>query len=457
MKGSDKIPPMHPGDGGAAGMTSEQKRALLKELMKQRAQDNVAPAPSQAMPQATVIEPDLTQHPGYRRVMGRRLLFAQMGIRSPYLKPVEGGAGPTVRVDGRECINFTSASYLDLTRHPVVCEAAKAAIDEYGVNFSASRLIGGTRSIHLELERVIADALGVPECMVFITGFQASVSVIPCLVGSKDIVLHDALIHNSFVQGSILSLARRVPFPHNDWEALDQLLAANRSAHPRALILLEGLYTMDGDMPDLPRFIQVAKRHGAWLMIDEASSIGVLGRRGFGIGEELGIDPRDVDVWMGTLAKSFPGCGGYIGGSKELLEYLRYTAPGFLYSGAVPPPIVASVLAGWRVMREEPQRLTDLRARSKLFLECARERGLDTGLSIGVGIVPVILGSSVLAVTVGNALLEEGILAGIVVSPAVEESAARLRFFINCSHTEEQIRRTVDAVARQVERHRKES
>jgi 8-amino-7-oxononanoate synthase len=429
-------------------MTAEQKRSILKDILKQKAQ---AASSGPAAPVGE-IEYDLSRHPGYRRVAERRMLLDHAHVSSPYFKSVESWGPGTVMIDGHEYVNFATSSYLDLIRHPGVCAAAKEAIDRNGPTVSASRLVSGTCPLHLELERTIAEALRVPESICFGTGFQANLSTIPCLLGPNDIVLHDALVHNSCLQGCILSMARRLPFPHNDWAALDSLLAANRNAHPRALILIEGVYSMDGDMPDLPRFIEVAKRHRAYLMVDEAHSFGVLGRRGFGIGEEFDVPPDDVDIWMGTLDKSMAGYGGYIAGSHALVENLRWSAPGFLYSVALPPPTVAAALASFGVMREEPERLVNLRARSRFFLNYARERGLNTGLSQGICLVPIILKSSGLAVMMSNALFEAGIYAAPIIHPAVEENAARLRFFIQCSHTEEQIRYTVDTLAAQLRR-----
>ena len=429
-------------------MNPGEKRALLRDLLKQRARESSTAAPPAA------LEYDLGQHPGYLRIRDRRDLLDRLGVTWPYYRTAEGLAGPVLRIGGRDYINFTCDSYLNLTSHPAVSAAAKAAIDCDGPTVNASRIVGGTRPIHLELERAIADGIGVPQCMLFVTGFQTNVSTIPALLGAKDIVLHDSLIHSSCLQGCILSQARRVPFPHNDWRALDELLAANRNSHPRVLIILEGLYTMDGDIPDLPRFIEVAKRRKAYLMVDEASSLGVLGRRGLGIREEFDIDPRDVDIWMGTLDKAMSSCGGYIAGCGELIENLRYSAAGFLYTLGLPSASVAAALAAWRVMLDEPRRLAELRANATLFLEYARERGLDVGLSQGRCLVPIILGSSSLAIMIGNQLFEEGIYAGSILPPAVEESAARLRFFLTSGHTEEQIRHTVDTVASLAARYR---
>src|SRR5690606_27878399 len=188
------------------------------------------------------------------------------------------------------------------------------------------------RPIHRELEQAIAAMYEVDDAIVFVSGHATNVSTIGHLFGPRDLVLHDELIHNSVLQGIQLSGARRLPFGHNDWRALDHILDLQRRDFERVLIVVEGLYGMDGDFPDLPRFIEIKERHKAFLMVDEAHSIGVIGSRGYGIRDHFGIDGRDVDIWMGTLSKSMAGCGGYIAGESALVEHLKFLAPGFLYS-----------------------------------------------------------------------------------------------------------------------------
>ena len=214
-------------------------------------------------------------------------------------------------------------------------------------------------------------------------GHSTNVTVIGHLLGRNDVIVHDALIHNSIVQGAILSGARRVPFPHLDHEAAGRLLAETRPRNGRALLVIEGHYSMDGDVPDLPSFIAAARRHRAWLMVDEAHALGVLGPRGFGTADRFGVDPGEVDIWMGTLSKSLVSCGGYIAGSKELIDYLKLVAPGFVFSVGMAPPAAAAALAALEVLQREPERVRRLNDRAALFLRLAREGGLDVGGSIG--------------------------------------------------------------------------
>lgn len=236
-------------------------------------------------------------------------------------------------------------------------------------------------------------------------------------------------------------------FPHNDWHAVDDMLIEVRSNYERVVIILEGLYSMEGDIPDLKHFIELRNRHKVFLMIDEAHSIGVLGERGYGIGEHFTIHGSDVDIWMGTLSKTLASSGGYIAGSHALIENLKFSAPGFLYSVGIAPPVAAASKAAIEVMNAEPDRIVTLRNRSSLFHTLAGEQGLNTGTSDGYAIIPIILGSSLATARLSQALFKHGINVLPIIYPAVEERAARLRFFLNTSHTEEQIHNTVDILA----------
>ena len=248
------------------------------------------------------------------------------------------------------------------------------------------------------------------------------------------------LSHNSIIQGAMLSGAQRIQFPHNDVEALQRMLRSVRPRARRVLVVIEGHYSMDGDVPDLPAMVEAVRQHEAYLMVDEAHSIGVLGATGRGVAEHFGVDPSAVDIWMGTLSKTLSGCGGYIAASHDLVEYLRCSAPGFVYSVGLSPPVAAAALAALTIMRDEPERVERLNANGRLFLEAARAAGLDTGNSIGAAIVPVILGSSIRAARVSDMLFRNGINVQPILRPAVPERSARLRFFLSSLHTPEQIR-----------------
>ncbi|MBL8830577.1 MAG: aminotransferase class I/II-fold pyridoxal phosphate-dependent enzyme [Planctomycetaceae bacterium] len=329
-------------------------------------------------------------------------------------------------------------------------KAVKEAVERFGTSVSASRLVSGEKTIHRELERGIADFIGVEDTIVLVGGHSTNETTIGHLFGPGDLILHDALAHNSIIMGCKLSGARRRPFPHNDWKAVDQLLGDLRGEYRRVLIAIEGVYSMDGDVTPLPKFIEVKKRHKAFLMVDEAHSIGTMGEHGRGVSEFYKINPADVDIWMGTLSKSFGSCGGYIAGCKALVEYLKYTAPGFVYSVGLSPSNTAAALASLRVLEAEPQRVKRLHDNSKQFLELAKSKGLNTGMSKDSPVVPIIIGNSMHALMLSKQLKNRGINVQPILYPAVEEKAARLRFFITSCHTPEQIKTTVNACAEEL-------
>jgi 8-amino-7-oxononanoate synthase len=387
---------------------------------------------------------DVSKLEGFREIRMIRDAAEFLGISDPFFRVHEGIAGAETVIDGRSHVNFASYNYIGLNGHPDIVKAARAAIDRYGTSVSASRPVSGERPVHRDLEHALARVHGTEDCVVLVGGHSTNVTVIGHLLGREDVIVHDALIHNSIVQGAILSGARRVPFPHLDHEAADRLLRETRPRGGHALLVIEGHYSMDGDVPDLPAFISAARRNRAWLMVDEAHALGVLGPRGFGTADRFGIDPGEVDIWMGTLSKSLVSCGGYIAGSKDLVDFLKIAAPGFVFSVGMAPPAAAAALAALELLEREPERVRRLNDRAALFLRLAREGGLDVGGSIGASIVPIVTGSSIRAGRLAQALFDRGVNVQPILYPAVPERAARLRFFATASHTEEQIADTVD-------------
>jgi 8-amino-7-oxononanoate synthase len=387
------------------------------------------------------------EFPEYRLLQSRLEVLERNGLENPYFRVHEGVTGATARIAGRDVANFANYNYLGLSGDPRVTEAAIAAVRRFGTSVSASRVVSGERPIHRELEDELASFIGVEDCLVYIGGVTTNVSTITHLVGAGDVVLCDELLHNSAMQGALFSGAHRLTFPHNDFAAADRLLSEVRGRYRRALVVIEGVYSADGDVPDLAHAVQVKRKHEAWLMVDEAHSIGVLGATGRGLAEHAGVSPRSVDLWMGTLSKSLASVGGYIGARREVIEYLKYTAPGFVFSVGMAPSNAAAALEALRVLRQEPERVRRLRENAGLFLALARRAGLDTGSSEGTPIIPVITGDSMRAVRLSQQLLERDINVQPMVAPAVAETTARLRFFVSSSHTEEQIRHAVESVA----------
>lgn len=436
------------------GITAQLKEKLIQQSLERRLRRTNAPAP-QASVRASAdgaeaqVPEQFTRfelHPGYQQLRIMSDGAARLGVGSPFFKLHEGRAGARTRIGEREYINFSSYNYLGLSGHPAVSAAAKAAIDRYGTSVSASRPVSGERPVHRELEQALAQAYGTQDAIVYVSGHATNVTTIGHLFGPKDLILHDEWIHNSALQGCLLSGARRLSFPHNDLAALDALLAQQRRQFERVLVVVEGIYSMDGDYPDLPQLIDIKRRHKAFLMVDEAHSFGVMGATGLGIREHFGLSGGDVDIWMGTLSKSLAGCGGYICGDAALVEHLKFLAPGFLYSVGMSPPVAAASLEALRVMLREPQRVTTLRERGTRLLELARAAGIDTGGSAGISVIPAIVGSSLRAARLSSKLFDHGINVQPILYPAVPEKLARLRFFVSCEHSEEDLRYAVETL-----------
>lgn len=396
--------------------------------------------PVEAVPAAApAYDTSFETLPGYDELRMIRATGEALGIANPFFRPHEGCAGALTRIDGREVLNFASYDYLGLNHHPDVRQAAQDAIALYGTSVSASRVVAGERPIHRALEARLAALHRAEDALSFVSGHAANVTTLGTLVGAPDAVFHDALIHNSVIVGAELAGAARRSFPHNDLDALERMLAGERSRYRRALIVVEGLYSMDGDVPDLARLIDLKQRFGAWLMVDEAHGVGVLGAQGRGIAEHAGLDPAGVDIWMGTLSKALASCGGYIAGPQPLIDYLKVSAPGFVYSVGLPPAAAGAALAALDAMDREGERIARLQANARHFLGAAQAAGLSTGTAEGHAILPIMVGDSLKAVLLSERLLARGVNVLPIIHPAVPHRAARLRFFISAAHTTQQI------------------
>lgn len=426
-----------------AQLSAQEKRSLLADLLRKKAK-------SACLPDIPTEYYQFDQSPEYLQLKQQQQQLSELGLGNPFFRAQEGIANDRATINGQELINFATYNYVGMCGDPLVSQVVKAAIDQFGTSAGASRLLSGEKTIHRELEQEIAEFLGVEDSIVMVGGHATNVTTVGHLFKQHDLILHDALSHNSLIQGCLLSGATAIAFPHNDWQALDRMLQERRYRYQKVLIIIEGVYSTDGDIPNLPEFIEIKKRHKAFLMVDEAHSIGVLGEQGRGIAEYFGINPKDVDLWMGTLSKSFASCGGYIAGSEAIIEYLKYTAPGFVFSVGISPPNAASVLASIRLLKTEPERVQRLRERSKLFLTLAKTQGLNTGLSADSPIIPIIVGDAWKSVQLSQNLFQRGINVPFMFYPSVPKNAARLRFFVTCNHTEDQIRYTVGTLAEEV-------
>jgi 8-amino-7-oxononanoate synthase len=414
-----------------------------------RNRDNDAPGKAD-LRRASAKFTDFTALPGYEELLLQRSIGEKLGLSNPYFRMQEGRNGAHIQMDGRDVLNFSSYDYLGLNGHPEIVEAARAAIEQHGISCSGSRHVAGERPIHRKLERALADHYQAEEALIFVSGYATNVSVIGQLCGPKDLILTDAAAHNSMVMGAVLSGATRRNFQHNDLDDLEQILSSSRNKFERVLIAVEGLYSMDGDYPDLPRLIELKKRYNAWLMVDEAHALGVLGKTGAGIFEYFDINPREIDIWMGTMSKTLAGCGGYIAGAGQLVDYLRLLAGAFVFSVGMPPVIAASVDKSLEIMHREPERVARLQQSCRHFLEYAKKRGLDTGLGMGTAVTPIVIGDSIATVMLSQELLNRGINVLPVLYPAVPMKQSRLRFFITAMHTPADIETAIDTTVEEI-------
>lgn len=440
---------MNKAGAAIAHLTPEEKRDLAKRLLRQRGAAVPVVVESSAEVMARQPEGEL---PAAYYSFDHHPLHLNLKERWPVAGPAyfhvhDSIARDTTTIAGREYTNFANYNYLGLSGHPRVADAVTEAVQRYGTSVSGSRMVGGERPLHHSLEKALTEILDTDDSLAFVSGHSTNVTSIGYLFGPKDLILHDALAHNSVIMGAILSGARRIAFRHNDWQSVDDLLARHRRDFERVLVVVEGVYSMDGDYPDLPQFVEIRNRHKVFLMVDEAHSLGVLGNRGFGIREHFGLRGTDVDIWMGTLSKALASCGGYIAGRESLIFSLRFGAPGFVFSVGLPPANAAAALTSLEIMKEEPERVHQLRDKAGYFMKLAKLSGLPTGSSAGVCVVPLIVGDTERCLKLTEALFRRGINVPPIIYPAVDERSSRLRFFINCTHTNRQIEEAIGIIS----------
>lgn len=366
---------------------------------------------------------------------------------NPFFVPIDK-ARQEAAAHGQRFVSFANYDYLGLSDHPAVKASAADALDMTGVGALASRLVGGERARHKDLEKALADYVGTEAVMTLVSGYLTNVTVIQHITGSRDVIFLDELSHNSIISGCKASPAEVIFFRHNDLDHLDTLLTERRGKYKSALIVAESLFSMDGDIVDLPRLVELKKQHGTWLLLDEAHSIGVLGEEGRGLCEYTGVDPNDVDIIIGTLSKTFASCGGFVCAKAAVINWFKHTLPGFVYSVGLSPVISAAALAAVELAQAETWRLRRLVHNSELFVELAREAGLDTGPAIGRGVVPIIFkGDSFATLAASQFLLQRGFYVPPIIQVGVPRDQPRLRFFMSASHSESDIRGVIAALA----------
>jgi glycine C-acetyltransferase len=359
------------------------------------------------------------------------------------LRILETASAAEARFDGKQVINLASNNYLGLTTHPKLREAALEAIRKFGVGSGAVRTISGTMSIHMQLEERIAAFKNVEACVVFQSGFAANAGTVSAILTPEDHIVSDELNHASIIDGCRLSRAKIHVFPHKDAAAAEKILGDLDSVPGRKLLVTDGVFSMDGDIGALPGLTEAAERHGAMMMVDDAHSSGVLGRNGRGTIDHFGLDGR-VHIQVGTLSKAIGVLGGYVCGSRDLIEFLYHRARPFLFSTSHPPAVAAACLAAFDVLEEEPERIEQLWDNTRYFKAGLKSAGFNTGLS-ETPITPVIVGDAALAHQLSRELFEEGVLATGIGFPTVAKGKARVRTIVASTHTKAELDRALEA------------
>ncbi len=371
---------------------------------------------------------------------------AYLDLGDPFFAPIDT-LRREVEINGRHFVSFANYDYLGLASHPMIKAVAAAALDTLGIGALGSRLVGGERSTHRHLEAGLAKFLGVEAALTLVSGYLTNVTTISHILGSRDVLFIDELSHNSIVSGAKATTAETIIFRHNDLDHLDFLLRERRGNYRNALIVAEGLYSMDGDIADLVSLVEIKERRRAWLLIDEAHSIGVLGSKGRGLWEHSSVDPQQIDLIIGTLSKTLASCGGFVAGKESVISWLRYTLPGFVYSVGLSPVITAAAETALQLMQQETWRIERLRQNAELFVDLAHDAGLDTGPAIGRGVVPILFSDSLETLAASSHLMDNGYYVPPIIQIGVPKDQPRLRFFLSALHTEAEIKGVTDLLA----------
>jgi 8-amino-7-oxononanoate synthase len=368
----------------------------------------------------------------------------QAGIY-PYFREIESDQDTVVTIKGKETLMFGSNSYLGLTNHPKIKEAAKRAIDKYGTGCAGSRFLNGTLDIHIKLEERIADLVGMEGALCYSTGFQVNLGVVSVLTGRNDFVLLDELDHASIIEGSRLSFSKVLKFDHNNMQNLEFKL---RQCTPESLklIVVDGIFSMEGDIVKLPELVELAEQYDASIMVDDAHSIGVLGENGSGTASHFGLTDK-IDLIMGTFSKSLASLGGFIASDKDTINFIKHNSRSLIFSASMTPASAASVLAAIDIMVSEPERIGHLWEITRYALTGFKELGFDTGIS-ETPIIPLFIRDDIKALTLTMDLLNDGVFVNPVVSPAVPKADSLIRYSLMATHTKEQVEISMEKIAR---------
>jgi len=377
-------------------------------------------------------------------ILNLRIQEAKKHDLYPYMHSSDTVEGVHVTVHGRPMLQFASYSYLDLLGHPRINAAAKKAIEEFGTGTHGVRFLAGTTRVHVELEKKIASFKKTEASVAIASGYGANFGTISSLLGRHDVVISDKINHASIVDGCVLSRAQFIRFEHNDMAALEEALGTAPKKGTK-LVVVDAVFSMDGDIINLPEVIRLCRKFKALLMIDEAHSLGVLGKKGHGIEEHFGIDPSEglIDIKMGTLSKTIPSIGGYIAGSTNLVNYLKHSIRPFIFSAALPPPSAAAAKTAFEVIEDEPWRVEKLHKNADYFLKTLQASGFDT-LKSQTAIVPIIIGDEAKALEMTRLARNEGIFIVPILPPAVQPNTTRIRATVTAGHSLQEIDRAIN-------------
>ncbi len=363
----------------------------------------------------------------------------------PYFREIQSDQDTVVLIGGRKILMFGSNSYLGLTNHPKVKEAAKAAIDKYGTGCAGSRFLNGTLDIHVRLEEKLASLVGKDGALCYSTGFQVNLGVVSLLAGRNDYLLLDELDHASIIEGSRLSFSKVLKFAHNDMDALECKLKVCNKERIK-LIVVDGIFSMEGDIIKLPEVVKLAEKYDASIMVDDAHSLGVIGKNGSGTASHFGLTDK-VDLIMGTFSKSFASLGGFIAADKEVINFIKHNSRSLIFSASMTPASAASVMAAIEIMESEPERIKHLWDITAYALKGFKEAGFDTGKS-ETPIIPLFIRDDIKALQLTQMLLADGVFVNPVVSPAVPREDCLIRYSLMATHTKEQVEISIEKITR---------
>lgn len=363
----------------------------------------------------------------------------------PYFRPIESGQDTEVMIDNKRVLMFGSNSYLGLTNHPKIKEASKKAIDKYGTGCAGSRFLNGTLDIHIELENRLAAYVGKPAAVLFSTGFQVNLGVLSCVTGRNDYLILDEYDHASLIDGSRLSFSKVIKYAHNDMQDLERKLSILPEEAVK-LIVVDGIFSMEGDIVKLPEIVELSEKYGANIMVDDAHSLGVIGHKGAGTASHFGLTDS-VDLIMGTFSKSLASLGGFIASDVETIDYLKHRARSLMFSASMTPGSVASVIAALDIIESEPERIQKLWDNTNYAMKLLLDEGFDLGPTESP-ILPIYVRDNDKTFLVTKYLQEAGIFVNPVVSPAVPSDSSLLRFSLMATHTFDQIDEAIDKIAK---------